>query len=228
MPRAGEMPILVEINGNPFWQAGGRTFPVVAGGEDPPGDGKNEDGKPADPPKKADGDGSSDDGDFDKDRALATIRKLRENEKATKTQLKELETLRTKVKEHDDAQKSEAEKLAARVKELEDSITEKDRSLTEERNHQAIERAATKAGTVDAEDVFRLLDPKEFELDDKGQLTNADDLVKALLKAKPYLAARVGANGVPATPRSNGTQSHEDRVKENLGKLKASGLYDPL
>jgi hypothetical protein len=220
---------LVTINGVPCWQAStGRTFPVVAGAEDPPGDGNSGDGK-GDPPKKDGADGNStDDGDFDKDRAIGTIKKLRENEKTLKQQLKELETLKAKQKEREDAEKSEADRLKEQIADLESKATKAERELTETLNRTAIERAASKAGAADPEDIFRLLDPDDFERDDAGKVTNADDLVKDLLKRKPYLVGKTGStNGVPATPRASGT-GHDDKIEENKKKLAASGDYNPL
>jgi chromosome segregation ATPase len=221
---AGEMPVLVQINGIPFWQASGRTFPVVAGAEDPPpADGKKDDPPPD--PKTGEGEGD----DFDKDRALATIRKLREEQKTAKTQLKELEALKADQKKREDAEKSEAERLKEQIAEAERKATEAQRKLTQTQNRIAIERAAAKAGAADPDDVFRLLSADDFETDDDGNVTNAEKLVEALLKNKPYLAGKSsGTTAVPGTPRSNGTSSQEDQVKKNREELRASGHYNPL
>lgn len=230
---------MVTINGTPFWQASGRTFPVVAGAEDPPGDGKDGkdgkdgDGKPATSTdsKTGSGEGGTGDDDFDKDRALATIRKLRENERTSK---KELDDLRKRVKEIDDKEKSESERLQERISTLEREAADLQRERQETQNVRAIERAAVKLGAADSEDVYRLLDSTEFEHDADGNLTNADALVKGLLEKKPYLKA-IGANGkgntsgVPSTPRSNGQPlTHDEQVKKNREELRASGRYIPL
>lgn len=222
MPRTDETPVLVSIDGVPFWQASdGRTFPRIAGAEDP---------SPDDAADDEHGEESAD--AYDKDRAFKTIQKLRANEKAARDAARavarERDELKAKQKQADDEQLSETERLRNRTAELERIADEKDRELKDARNRTAIERAAVKAGAVDPEDFHRLLNAANFDLDDKGNLLNAEALVKSLLKDKPYLAARAGANGVPATPRSNGTQTHEDRVKENIAKLRASGDYDPL
>lgn len=213
---------LVSINGVDCWQAStGRTFPQVAGAEDPPPAPKTED-----PPKSKEGD--ADDGDdFDKDRALATIKKLRDQEKASKAQLRELETLKAKQKERDDAEKSEADRLKEQIAELERKATVAEQQLTETRNRQAIERAAIKAGAAEADDVFQLLKSKDFELDDGGNITNADKLVTDLLKAKPYLVGKQ-TNGVPGTPRSNGQATRDAGVKEAEEKLIATRQYQPF
>jgi len=72
------------------------------------------------------GAGQEDGEEFDKERAMATIRKLRESEKTGKAALKELETIRAeKVKADEDALKKQgdwqklAEDAQAKLKELE-------------------------------------------------------------------------------------------------------------
>jgi hypothetical protein len=227
MPLAGEMPILVTINGIPTWQSqSGRTFPQVAGAEDPPAGANTEEAAAGDD----DAGGSAD--DFDKDRAFATIQKQRADLKALKererTAARERDELKAKQRERDEAELSETERLKARTAELEREKSDLERTRQEEWNVRAIERAATKAGATDPDDVFKLLNQSEFEHDADGNVTNAEKLVAALLKAKPYLVGKSSSSGVPGTPRSNGTQSHEDRVKENIEKLRASGVYDPL
>ncbi len=225
----GEMLIhLVEINGIPSWRdaGSGRTFPQVAGGEDPP-PGEGDDSEGDDTDEHADDDESL-------DKARRRIQSLRTGEKSLKARLKaqeqELTALKAKQKEREDAEKSEAERLKEQLAEAERKAADTSRELQETRNRQAIERAAVKAGAADPDDVYRLLDPSEFERDDSGKLTNADDLVKALLKAKPYLAGKSnGTSGVPSTPRSNGQpQGHDERVEKNREKLRASGAYEPL
>lgn len=220
----GEMPLLVNINGIPLWQASGRTFPVVAGAEDPP----PADAKTDDPPKPQAGEGSGDD-DFDKPRAMATIKQLRDREKVMRDQLKELDALKAEQKKREDAEKSEAERLKDQLAEAERKHIDIQRELQETRNRQAIERAAVKAGAADPDDVFRLLDPAHFETDDTGALTNATKLVEDLLKAKSYLVGKSsGPSGVPATPRPNGTRTREGELKELQEELRQSGRYNPL
>lgn len=211
-------------NGVPCWQASsGRTFPQVAGAEDPPADTNTGDT----------GDDSDDESgdDFDKDRALKTIQKLRANEKAAREReraaSKERDELRAKQKKADDEQLSETERLRARTAEQEAALAAKDRELQETRNRHEIERAAAKAGLADPEDAHSLLKAADFEHDDDGNIKNADKLVAALLKAKPYLAAKT-TNGVPGTPRANGTQTHEERVKATTDILRGLPERQPL
>lgn len=227
----GEMPIrLVTIHGIPFWQASGRTFPLVAGAEDPPpGDGKNGDDKP--PPSGDLKGGTGGDGDdaYDKDRALATIKKLRDGEKTLKAQLKELDDLKAKQKERDDAEKSEAEKLREQLADAETKRTAAEQKLKETETRRSIERAAQKAGANDADDVFALLKASDFDLGDDGDVKNADKLVEALLKSKPYLKGKGDgsppAHGNSAGPRPAGSPGAEERTKETEQRLVNSGKY---
>lgn len=137
---------------------------------------------------------SQDDGDaFDKDRALATINKLRTFEKLSKQQAKELDDLRTKVKAADDAKLSETEKLTARVTELEQGHQGAQTALKEARLENAVLVAAHKAGAVDTDAVYRLLDREGVEFDSQGRPHGVEAAVKALLKERPYLARTTGS-----------------------------------
>lgn len=229
---AGEMPELVTINGIPFWQASGRTFPVIAGAEDPPSDSQN------------DNDGKEED-DFDKDRALRTIKKQRDEVKAAREEARELkerlDALEADKRKRDDADKSETEKALARLEELTKAHADAaakaeaaEAKLRQVQIDRAIEQAATKHGARNPAVVAKLLDRDALELDDSGVPTNAEDLVKELLKAESYLvgsdADDSGArrSGVPPTPRSSGQPRREDKVKENEEKLIATRQYNPI
>lgn len=225
-PWDGEMPVLVYLNRIPFWQSrNGRTFPVVAGAEDPP-------------PDDANNEDENESGEtFDKDRALATIRKQREREKTLATDLKtlraDLKKFEDKERERSDADKSELEKAHLKLAAAEKAHEESQAKLRRTLIAQAIERAAAKHNARDPEVVAKLIDYEALEVDDDGTPTNAEDLVKTLLKDKPYLVADVAdqptsRNGVPATPRSSGAPKREDKIKENEEKLVATQQYKPI
>jgi hypothetical protein len=215
----GETPIQVRINGSPYWQASGRTFPLVAGAEDPPADPDTDKDKPdGDAPEK-----------WDEDRARRTIEKQREEAKTLRAQLKELDALKAKDAQREREKLSETERLAAEKADLEKKLAQRDAAMRELRTEQVIERAAIALGARKPAIVARLIDRTELKYDDVGNPTNAEDLVKVLLKAEPYLAGRTeDTNGVPPTPRGSGPVSHGDRVKENIAKLAATGDYNPL
>jgi len=227
MPSTGETPVLVTHNGIPYWQTSGRTFPVVAGGEDqPPNDGN---------------DGDTQDDDFDKDRALRTIKRQRENEKALRDEaraLKErLDALEADKRKREDAERSETEKLAARAEEMSraQSEAEAKAKAAEDRYRallvdQEIERAAQKHGAVNPVAVTKLLDRDKLEYDEAGLPTNAERLVKKLLEDETYLVAggQSGRPGVPSSPRSSGQPTRSDQVKEAEDKLIQTRQYQPF
>jgi multidrug efflux pump subunit AcrA (membrane-fusion protein) len=221
-PTAGEMPVLVILNGIPFWQASGRTFPLVAGAEDPP---------PADEHNE---DEEAEDEEFDKGRALATIRKQREREKATAAELKaaraEAAALKAKEQERADAERSELEKAQAKLAEREKAHDEAEAKLRRVLISQAIERAARKHNARNPEVVAKLIDQDALQFGEDGEPTNAEELVKALLKTEMYLVGTGnGTNGVPSTPRSNGNNlTHDQVLKQDQEELRLSGRYNPL
>jgi hypothetical protein len=175
----GEASTLVRNIGAPYWKTSdGRTFPRVAGAEDPPGDTDTE--SPTEGEKE-----------FDKDRALATIRTQREKELKLEAELKELRGLKSRLKtledekrERDDADKSEADRLKSQLATAEQKYIDAARELQDTRIRQSIERAAAKAGAADPDDVYRLLDPSALEINDEGRLVNAEKLVADLLKVR--------------------------------------------
>lgn len=224
MPQSdGEMPLLVKINSSRYWQTStGRTFPVIAGAEDPP-------------PADANTEDEDTDGDtFDKDRALATIRKQREREKAAAAELKavraEAAALKAKEQERADANKSELEKTQARLAEREKAHTEAEAKLKRLQVSQAIERAARKHNARNPEVVAKLIDQDALEFNESGEPTNAEDLVKALLKAETYLVGTGNGTttGVPATPRGSAPADHNERVKANQEILRGLPERQPL
>lgn len=217
----GEMPVLVTINRIPTWQSqDGRTFPQVAGAEDPPPDANTEDE-------------DADTEEFDKDRALATIRKQREREKTKDAELKaaraEAAALKAKEQERADADKSELEKTQARLVEREKAHADAEAKLKRVQTSQAIERAARKHNARNPEVVAKLIDHDALEYDEAGEPTNAEDLVKALLKTETYLVGTGSTtNGVPPTPRGTGPAGHDERVKANVDILRGLPERQPL
>ena len=124
---------------------------------------------------------------FDKVRAMATIRTLREQEKLAKTQAKELETLRAQVKQQADAQLSEADKLRAKVSDLERQAADRERERQERIVRYEVMLAAQKMNLVDADAAYRLLDLATLEFGEDGSVKDIEKALKELVKARPYL-----------------------------------------
>lgn len=163
---------------------------------------------------------TQDDGEpFDKERALATISKLREFEKLSKTQKRELDDLRVKVKAADDAKLSETEKLTQRVAEAEQARQADQQALREERVRNAVLVAAQKLGAVDGDAVYRLLDRESLEFDSQGRPQDVDGAVKALLKERPYLSRGNGsADGGAGDDRRRAGDDMNTAIRRAMGR----------
>lgn len=163
---------------------------------------------------------------FDKDRALATIRKLREGEKTSKAQAKELEELRAKVKAADDAKLSETERLANEAQEAKIKAERLEADLREERTLGAVEREATKLQFSNPAVAYRLLDRSKIEYGDDGKPKNVATLLEALAKEEPYLI-KSSTNGTtpgnPPGPKPAGKPTEADVVDKEKARLRQSG-----
>lgn len=194
----------------------GRFIPRMAGGETPPP--PNDDPPGGDPPKGKDGT------PFDAARAQATIEAQRAEVdaavKASKAAAAELAKAQARLKEIDDASKSETEKLAAKATEASEKLTAAEARAQDLAIRLSVERMAGKLSFIDVDDAYQLLDRKAIELDAAGDPTNVETLLKALVKAKPHLvkaegddAPKPGTRGVPPTPKPNGKPTPEDDLK---------------
>jgi transposase len=106
---------------------------------------------------------------------------------------KKAEAAEAKVQEHEQAKLSETEKLTARLTELEQGHQGAQTALQEARLENAVLVAAHKAGAVDTDAVYRLLDREGVEFDSQGRPHGVEAAVKALLKERPYLARTTGS-----------------------------------
>lgn len=110
--------------------------------------------------------------DFDRDRALATIRRQREREKE---QDKELKELRARIHEFEDAGRSEEERRAQRLRDLEDGKAQSDADAARAVGEAARLRVVLKKGLTGDQALAlakRLVGETEEELEQ-----DADDLI---------------------------------------------------
>ncbi len=150
---------------------------------------------------------------FDKDRAMKTISTLREVEKTSKAQEKELAALRAQIAEHDKAKLSEIEKAQLEAKQASEKLTATELRLRNTLAERDVEREAGKLKFIDNETAFLHIQSK-IEYDADGKPTNVTALLDELAKSKPHLIQ--SAQGVPGgagassanparTPSSNAT-----------------------
>jgi len=150
----------------------------------------------------------------------------RENAKyrtSAKDLAKQVEDRDAKLKEHDDAEKSEVERLTAEKATLEQEIVKRDEAMTDQVIRTEVERAAAKAGVINPEAAYRLIDHDELEYED-GKVAGVDKALKTLLKSEPYLV-RPDAEPPPPDPGSGGTPIDGDKPtvnKELLSMMKGA------
>lgn len=144
---------------------------------------------------------------FDRERALATIRKLREQEKLARQLAKELEEKKRALSAYEQEKLSEKERLERKLAELEQANASLLTEIQQARLQSAIERHAARLGIVDPEAAAVLIDRAAVEFDEDGRPANVEALLKDLIKAKPYLARPAAPSaGLPANPASNPAQ----------------------
>lgn len=122
---------------------------------------------------------------------------------------REAATYRTKLKEHDDAQLSELERAQQQAKEATDALNATRARVA----RYEIEKAAGKLGIIDP-DVAATLIASALELDEHGIPTNAESLLRQLVKDKSYLAnsAAVGGSATNSA-RTNTPQGYFTRAQ---------------
>lgn len=148
--------------------------------------------------------------EFDRGRALATIRKLREGERQAQKDRRELEQLRQAKRQAEEVQLSEQERLSRRTAELEQQLIQERMGGQERAARYEVQLAAAGLDVIDPEAVVKLLDWSVIEYDDKGQPLGVREALTSLLEEKPYLV-RTAAAAVsrvsptnPARPPSGG------------------------
>lgn len=125
------------------------------------------------------------------------FKELNANAKAGKEAADKLKKLEEKQLEEQGKHKELAEKYKAEAEEAR-------KLVQEEKIARAIQAEATKQGAGDLEAVLALINRGNIKVDDNGNITGADEAVKGLLEAKPYLK---GANQGNTTVKiGSGTQ----------------------
>ncbi len=112
----------------------------------------------------------------------------------------------SRLDEIEQANASDLEKAQKRAEEAEARAKTAAERATSALRRAAVVAEATRAGAVDPDAVLALLPPDAVTVGDDGQVTGAEDAVRALLEQKPYL---VGQTTPPPPPRAGTTGSAE-------------------
>lgn len=140
------------------------------------------------------------------------VKELRDEAAKWRTELRQLqknhEAAQKKLKEIEEEELSEKERLEKRLDEREQELNDLQARYREHRLRNATERLARKVGFSDqaAEDAYALVDLAGVTEDDDGQFAGLEKALKDLLKAKPYMAAS-----------TNGQESNIDASKRGKG-----------
>ena len=160
--------------------------------------------------------------DFDKERAMQTIKNLRQKEKEAKALKKQLDDAQQKINEYNLANMSELDAAKARADEAEKKVKELQDNLTKAVLQQEVLSVATELGFSDISDALIFLDLSKVDEDRK----NIKPLLKELLNSKPYLKGTTETKkGPPATGERQGVLDSDALYKQELDALRKSGKY---
>lgn len=172
--------------------------------------------------------------DFDKERALATIKKLREFEKQAKAQAKELDELRAARKAAEDAQLSETERLRKRTQELEQAVqareaalAEREAAINEQRRANLAQRQAATLGAYDPADANILSAVATIDPASENAEQAIKEALEGLRKVKPYLFKASGQVAAFAPTGTSQAETDAQRVARVLTHSRGGG-YGPL
>lgn len=207
-PTTGEAPVGFrnprlgrgEVGFQPIWR-------IAGGSEDGTGDGEGDAG--AGDGDGDDGTGGSGDGDDsagsagDGKHGDPRIKELSDENARRRNEAKQLKTAleeaQAKLKEHEDASLGELEKAKRDL----ESATADNAVLADEVRKLRIDNAFLSSNTHSWKNpaaALRLVDLREVEIDDEGNVTGLDKALDALAKSDPYLLGEKDDDGDGGTP----------------------------
>lgn len=129
----------------------------------------------------------------------------------------EAEALIKKARDTEEASKSELQKAQERAAELEKRIEAEAAMRKEMAVSHEIAIQSGKLGIVDGDVAYKLLDKEAIEFDDNGKPKNIEDLLKKLVQDKPYLLGgnKPGAFNYGRSESLSGVE--EEFLKRNPG-----------
>jgi hypothetical protein len=166
--------------------------------------------------------------DFDKDRAMATITKLRKFEKEAAPKLKRLDELEQAETKRKQGEMSEAERLKAELEQSQSTLTALQSELTRRRVLDAARREAETrklAFFPDAlEDELKLGTFESATVKDDGSVTGLGSILSDLATRKPYLLKPVPKAGDIDASAKGGTSHKEEDTERKLKLAERFGL----
>lgn len=156
----------------------------------------------------------------------AAQRRIAELSKENANHRRRLRELEATVAEHEREQMSEADRLRAEAAEAKAALEQERAERIRDRLRADVLSEAAKQRAVDPDAVYALL---RDDLDAAGVDANVADLVKAKLKAKPYLVARpsTGSDADPARSHASDRPETDDQMRARLRGDGAAAFFDP-
>lgn len=153
---------------------------------------------------------------FDQERAMRTIRHLREQEQRLQ---KEIKSLLNEKKAKEDAELSEIERVKNRAQEAERQLQELQNALKQKTLRVSVVEHAIKLNIVDPDAAFKLIDHESISFDERGEAVGVEDALKELVKTKPYLVRDMSASS--ANPARQSVTS-EDQIRAMVYGISSS------
>lgn len=150
--------------------------------------------------------------DFDKERAMETIRKLRQFEKDAKRLQAEADAAKKADNDRRVAELAEQQKFRELYESERQRAADYESQMAQMREAQrraaiqaSIRQAAQAAGFTDPGDAVQFIAEDMLQIDEDGAVTNAQQVIEKLAQSKPYLlAATRAAPGLQSGPRPTG------------------------
>lgn len=127
----------------------------------------------------------------------AYVQSLRKEAAEYRRRMRELQQ---KLKEREEAELSEQERLQHRLTEYEARVAELERDRQERTLKYEVMLAARAKGVQDVDAAYKLLDLTSIEFDEDGRPVNIDQALDALLQARPWLKGQTLPPVSPTNP----------------------------
>lgn len=159
----------------------------------------------------------------DVDALLKEVKALRKESASWRTKLRAAEEAEEERKR---SEMTELEKIKADLDAERQARATAEQQRTQQHLKLQVVSAAARAGFNDPEDAVRLLDQSALEIDDQGQIGGLERELKALLQAKPYLAAKTTGTITPTNPAGGApAQSKEERLRRIYGIGREANIF---
>jgi hypothetical protein len=218
--------VLFTIDGRPMWRLGGVLLPVIAGGAGDAGDGGDGDGdsgqdgaqggtitRPGGTPDASGTDAEPDEPpDAWPKEAKDMFRKLR---KIADGARRDAQRATDQLQQRQSAGMTEAERAAARVRELETEREKLTGQLRLRSKQEAFREAGIAAKAKSPGTLYRLIDDDAIEWGPDGEIINAPELVAELKRSESWMFEPRGARGSADAAQGADQQPAQRQTDEN-------------